>query len=354
MSSNHDRPVGTHLVGSVPLNSSEEVFRLAAAILGDRLRRIPDGETGERINWIGFQLEVMGKEPALERVPPDPERYAPLPRMRLREGSRATELRFDRLGYTDAALDSYRTFARLVDEGTIARGTRFQVSLPTPLAPVAAFVAPESQPAVERAYEGALLRELSRITDGVHIPRDQLAIQWDVAVEFGILEGIFPNRLDHPFDDIVSRLIRLGRSVPEPVELGYHLCYGDFEHRHFKQPADAGRFVAVINRLGPALGRSLQWVHVPVPRDRTDEAYFAPLRRLELRPETELYLGLVHATDGRPGAERRIEAARGAVDRFGVATECGLGRRPAGQIEGLLALHRDLADPLPERARSRG
>ena len=45
-------PVGVHLVGSVPLDSAEEVFRRASAALGDRLRRIPDGETGPRSDWI--------------------------------------------------------------------------------------------------------------------------------------------------------------------------------------------------------------------------------------------------------------------------------------------------------------
>ena len=39
---------GAHLVGSVPLASSEDVFRLAARLLGSHLKRIPDGESGER------------------------------------------------------------------------------------------------------------------------------------------------------------------------------------------------------------------------------------------------------------------------------------------------------------------
>src|SRR2546430_3323840 len=50
--------------------------------------------------------------------------------------------------------------------------------------------------------------------------------------------------------------------------------------------------------------------HLPVPRDRTDPAYYAPLAALRLRPETELYLGLVHATDGVEGSARRMEVAR--------------------------------------------
>ena len=46
-------PTGVHLVGSVPLSDSSEVFRIAGSILGDRLLRMPDGEIGVRSNWIG-------------------------------------------------------------------------------------------------------------------------------------------------------------------------------------------------------------------------------------------------------------------------------------------------------------
>lgn len=49
------QPYGVHLVGSVPLANAEEVFRTTSSILGGRLRRIPDGETGVRSNWIGWQ-----------------------------------------------------------------------------------------------------------------------------------------------------------------------------------------------------------------------------------------------------------------------------------------------------------
>jgi hypothetical protein len=48
---------------------------------------------------------------------------------------------------------------------------------------------------------------------------------------------------------------------------------------------------------------------MPVLRNRNDDAYFAPLRRLTPHPETELYLGLVHFTDGVEGTRRRIATA---------------------------------------------
>ncbi|MGH8733136.1 MAG: hypothetical protein ACREVB_05590 [Burkholderiales bacterium] len=37
---------GVHLIGSVPLADTEQVFRTVAGALGPHLRRLPDGETG--------------------------------------------------------------------------------------------------------------------------------------------------------------------------------------------------------------------------------------------------------------------------------------------------------------------
>ena len=44
-----------HLVGSVPLADAHEVFSTVSEALGPHLRRIPDGETGDRSDWITFR-----------------------------------------------------------------------------------------------------------------------------------------------------------------------------------------------------------------------------------------------------------------------------------------------------------
>ena len=137
----------------------------------------------------------------------------------------------------------------------------------------------------------------------------------------------------------------LGNHVPEDVELGYHLCYGDAGHKHFVEPEDTTRLVEVANGISAGLKRSLNWISMPVPRNRSDDAYFAPLKNLQLHPETELYLGLVHYTDGVVGTQRRIKAAQRVIADFGVATECGFGRRPSETIPELLHIHSKVAVP---------
>ena len=334
---------GVHLVGSVPLGSAEAVFRTVAAALGDRLRRLPDGETGPRSDWIVWQLPVFTSQTRLEIVPPGPDSWRPLPRVRLEDGAGVEHIRFAALGYADAALASYRTFARLKRDGQVPAACRFQVCLPTPLAPISAFVVPEHQAALEPLYEARLLEELRTIL--AEVPHDQLAVQWDTNFEFAMLAGAFPVWFGDVKGGILERLVRLSREIPPDVQLGYHFCHGDVHDRRL-QPADAGQLVEVANALTAGLSRPLHWIHLPVPRDRGDEAYVAPLADLRLRPETELYLGLVHRTDGTAGAARRMAAARRVVPDFGVATACGWGRRPPATIPELLELHRALSAPV--------
>jgi len=338
-SSPHASPIGAHLVGSVPLADSESVFREAATRLGDRLRRIPDGETGIRTNWIQWQWPLLVQVAQLKTADEAPGPWGP--RFELRDGMSISAADLPDTGYRDAALESWQVFSRLKQEGVISPATRFQVCLPTPLAVTHIRIVPAAQADVEQAYEGKLLQELDDIIEA--IPADQLAIQWDTAVEFAVLEGLLDTFVAEPEPDILERLVRLGDHVPAEIEMGYHLCYGDVEHQHFVQPADTGKLVRIANGVAAGLNRPLTWIHMPVPRDRTDADYFAPLQNLQLHPETELYLGLVHITDGVDGAGPRIAAARRFAADFGVATECGFGRRPAETVPALLDLHAEVA-----------
>lgn len=328
------------LVGSVPLDDAEAVFRSAAAALGPLLRRVPDGETGARTHWVRSVKDVFYAHPDLEPAATEGPQHR-LPPVRIRAGVERGAIRFGALGYARWALDSWRTFDRLQREGVIAPQTRFQVSLPTPLAPISGYAVLADMAALEGPWEARLALELDEILAA--IPHDRLAIQWDVAKEILMLEGVFPAHFVPLMEGVIDRLCRLGERVPDGVELGYHLCYGDHRHRHEKEPADTGLLTGVMNRLAAAVGRRIDWIHLPVPRGRSDDAYFRPLAGLELDPRTELYLGLLHLTDGVAGTRRRIEAASRVVPAFGIACECGMGRRPPETIPELIRLHAQCA-----------
>jgi hypothetical protein len=372
MPSSVPSPRSIHLVGSVPLANAEQVFRTAGSILSAYLHRVPDGETGERTFWAAFQLPMLARNPAFEARGAGVMRRmlraysssrlvrrlvnaaahrasgarARASTLRVRRGVTSADIRLGPLGYAAAARESFAVLRRLQQAGAVADHLRLQVSLPTPIAVVNAFP-PEQQQLVLPAYEARLGTEIDDMLEV--IPADRLAVQWDAAIEFAILEGVAPatyGSVAASRQPLLDTMVRLGHRVPRDVELGYHFCYGDAGHRHFIEPTDTARIVDAANFVASNLTRTLNWIHFPVPRARADDAYFAPLRDLDVSLETEVYAGLVHLTDGVPGTRRRLAAAKRALSRdFGIATECGMGRRDPRTIPGLMRVHVEVAAP---------
>jgi hypothetical protein len=315
-----------HLVGSVALDSPQEVFATAGKLLGPYLKRVPDGEPGGRRLWISWQIPLLRANPRLQVVaPPGAEGIALIP-LRLADGVQPDELHFGELGYAREARPSYEDFVAAKQHGELPPNVRFQVSLPTPIAVINSFCVPQDAPKILPAYEQAMLREVERICEA--IPHADLAIQWDVCIEMVIWDGRWPNAQPFPGMDQVfgAAFARLGAAVPSDVELGFHLCYGDLDAQHFVQPTDTAKMVELANLIAGSVQRSITYIHMPVPMDRDDDPFFAPLRQLQLGQATELYLGLVHVEDGVDGTRRRMAAAKKIVPNFGIASECGISR----------------------------
>ena len=334
------QPLPVHLVGSIPLADAESVMRLAGERLGPLGRRIPDGETGERGDWIQYLVHVVSQNPDLEHVIDDSSPGRARHYHRPRHGVSPDQIAFGRLGYADHARRSYAIFHRLREEGVIAPDARFLVAMPTPMAFLMIYIMKEHRRALEPAFLACLRGEVAEIVAAV--PAQDLVIQWDAVFEFLVLDGarnVFP---DETRSQIIDRLVQVADMVPPEVGLGFHFCYGDFNHRHSVEPGDMGIMVDAWNDLRAGARRKIDYVHMPVPRGRDDDAYFAPLRRLRREAE-EIYLGLIHFSDGLEGGKRRMMAARGALTNFGIATECGFGRRPPETIPRLFDLHVELA-----------
>ncbi|MDE0333853.1 MAG: hypothetical protein OXI64_02755 [Defluviicoccus sp.] len=118
------------------------------------------------------------------------------------------------------------------------------------------------------------------------------------------------------------------------------------------QPKDLGVCVEISNGIAGALGRSVQYIHMPVPKDRSDTAFFEPLADLALGEETALYLGLVHEGDPE-GNARKLAEARKFASVSGIGAECGLGRGDPDALDDILEQHRLLAEAgLASRLRS--
>jgi hypothetical protein len=303
------------------------------------LRRVPDGEPGERLGWIGYQFAKFRQMDALtlELAEGDAATYT-TPKLALRED--AGEVVWPDLGYAGVYWESYAIFERLDTEGLVPPGVRFQVEYPTPLASIAGFISARDQAALLPSYEAALFADLDGLLASV--PHDRIAVQWDVAVEFGLLA-----RGEHDFDPLMDRLARCIDQVPRDVPAGAHLCYGDYGHKHFADPPSLELQVRVIGEVTARAARAVNWFSVTVPQHVSDPAFFAPLAQLRLPEETEIYFALVpyHPSQQASGTtDKQVRLIDGHLGgrEWGICTECGMGRVERDDIPAMLDAHREI------------
>ena len=344
----HTPPI-VHFVGSIPLPDTETVFRTLSSAVGGHVTRLPDGETGIRKTWIRFLQDVLAQNPAIELasdVPPfrfvqwDGKLVREIPRLRIKPGMTPKRQDF-KTGYADMAIESFAVFDRLQKAGVIPAGVKFQISIPTPIAPTYNNMVPGDRPKLLPPLTQHFLGEVDAIAAA--LPNDRIAIQWDVCQEVLAWEGYYdPGPVDFRTETI-DVLGQIGDAVPSKIELGYHLCYGSPADEHMVQPKDAGIMVEIVNGIVGRVKRGIDFFHLPVPKGRTDDAYFAPLKKLKLRPGTALYLGLIHHSDAA-GDKARLAAARRHTRVDGIGTECGMARGDPARLPALLAAHAHAAE----------
>jgi len=307
---------------------------------------LPDGETGIRKSWIRFLQDVLSGNSAIEfatDMPPfrfvqwDGKLVREIPRLRVKPGATIDPATFD-TGYAAMAIESWGVFERLQKAGIIPAGVKFQISIPTPVAPTYNNMVPADRQKLLPPLTRHLLGEVGKIAKA--LPNDRIAIQWDVCQEVLAWEGYYdPGPVDFRTETLAV-LTEIGDGVPASIELGYHLCYGSPADEHMVLPKDMAIMVEMTNAIVAGVNRPIQFFHMPVVKARTDDAYFAPLKNLKPQPETELYLGLIHHDDGS-GDQARLAAARRFARVDGVGTECGMARGDPARLPVLLAAHRN-------------
>ena len=123
-------PAAVHFNGSVNLPDGETVMREISSRIPDGVRRMTDGETGDRNYWISFQTRKFEQMPEFETVSvgmayetaPD----APaMPHMRLTEGASAEMIDWPNLGYADAYTESFAILTRRSSGSRTTTGSRF-------------------------------------------------------------------------------------------------------------------------------------------------------------------------------------------------------------------------------------
>ena len=358
-----DKPGTVHLVGSVPLEGVEDVFRACAGGLGSLAASFPDGEVGQRKYWTFFLPQrTYSVHPDLEAVnePPGRQVRQPAPGASQQEWNESwwtfqlrpgvTQVTYDSLGYVEEATRSYEIFRRLRDEGVIPAGARFQASFPATGSAVMGFFArPADWPVVYDAYRRAIRNEVAQIVAA--IPHEDLVIQWDIASEVrDILAGDAPllpwspqTSLEEKWQRHLGDMEHLSRDIPDDVVLGYHFCFGTWGGWPKSVAPDASVCVRLANEAVLRAGRRVDYVHLPVMPD-ADDAWFEPLDGLAIG-ETWPFFGIV-LDDGLDEFERRARAVHRFVPAFGVASYCGWGREDPAKVPALVANLRDSAERL--------
>src|ERR1700689_1292619 len=298
------------LVGSLPADSTDQALRAAAGFFGDLVFALPDGETGPRSAWVGYERERLVRPNPGVLVGQETESPTGIPRHAYETpvfGIRPdlTELHWASWTRIDDAIAGYRVFSALRADGVIPARLRFQVGLPCPASALNGFKADfaADYPVAARAFEDLVARELSRLTAA--IPPADLAIQWDMAYETQDLEGVLAWTGEGAWERFAGPVTRLTRLIPEEVLVGYHLCYGTFPEWPMYEARDMGLLVRMANFAVANSGRTVDWLHLAGPRylRSEDRGFFRPLAGLEA-DGTRVFLGIILPIDGVAGMRR--------------------------------------------------
>lgn len=334
------------LVGSLPADSTEEAFRAGAELFSDLVFALPDGETGPRRAWVGYERErLVRPHPDVETLeetesPTGIPRHAyETPVFNIRPG--VAQLHWESWPRIDDAIASYERFAELKHQGVISSHLRFEIGLPFPSSALNGFKADFAgdYAIAGPAYEDLVRRELERLTS--EIPASELAIQWDVCYEVLDIEGVVAWMGDGAWERFTGPVMRLTRLIPEDALVGYHLCYGTFPDWPMYEARDMGLLVRMANYAVAESGRTVDWLHLAGPKylRSEDESFFRPLSDLD-PGDARVFLGIVLPVDGEAGLKRRHRTASRFLDDFGVAMYCGFGRQPGAEPMETMREHR--------------
>lgn len=338
------------MVGSVPLETAEDVFKTCGPTLGKHLPFIPDGEIDERIWWVNMlAYRVFHGHPEIDTVmrpPPENgvEKWRPKDRTELwqfkvKDGVKQVHFGEPgwRLNYTKDAVHSYFMFRTMREKGLIPADVKFQVAIPLTNSAIDFFFHnPDDYPKIKPGFEAALRAEIAKMAE--LIPPDDLVIEWDCCMELMDLEGAFPwlpktNVLERN----VAPVANLSPHIPEAVGLGYHLCYGTLGGWPMVTGPDLHHAVEWSNAAVARSGRRVDFIHIPV-LDTLDDAYYAPLKNLKIG-KTAIYLGAIHNVADTERFKRRLALMKKYVPDFGLAAPCGWGRHRPHEVPAIVGEH---------------
>ncbi|HEX6299241.1 MAG TPA: hypothetical protein VF148_02100 [Acidimicrobiia bacterium] len=335
-----------HLVGTIPAESTASALELVNdTVGGSTLDWLPDGETGNRQNWIGRLIENLRSHPDLEVAKEgDWSDYDSTPGFRVRKGHRFDWVELDYFEHFEESWPVFREARSAMGRPDLA----FQVGIPGPID--VAFAAFGFNPLLgfrhSRPFEDATAVEIARINA---VAGDEIVYQLEIPIEVEIANRIPKLLREAGAKRLARRILRVIRRSPSGTRWGFHLCVGDMNNTAFSRLENASTLVLLANALmdGFPAGRQLEFLHVPLAHGSepptADEAFYTPLAGLAVPPEVRLVAGFAHeaqSLEDQLDLRELIETqVRRTVD---IAASCGLGRRDLATAESNLKRSKSL------------
>lgn len=321
-----------HLVGAWPGRNPDHAMELCLDQLAPYLRRMSDGETGDRHQWITVPGDALRSNPDLEMTKDGGwTDYTDISAFRVRDGVTMDpdNVRLPLARAFEGSFPAFKVLRERYGRGDLA----FQVGIPAPLDLAIYFLgdATFTDPSIMEALTRAHIREIERIhAQGA----DEVVFQIETVVGL-VAVAQAPDdqqpdvaaQMAGTFKDLVAR-------SPEGARFGIHLCLGDFHHKAYGAMRDVRPLVLLANEFArdfPA-GRSLDFVHAPFAAAAKppipEESFYAPLQDLQLPDDVRFIAGFIHESLDLPAHQRLLER----IERFAgrevdVSQACGLGRR---------------------------
>lgn len=336
-----------HLVGTIPANSTKEALTLVSDTVGDRITDwVPDGETGNRKNWIGRLVENLKSHPDLELVKEgDWSDYESTPGFNVRKGHEFTSVDLDYFEHFEKSWPEFQKVRSDLGRPELA----FQVGIPGPID--VAFAAfgfnPVSGLRHAKPFQEATVREIEKIHA---VAGEQVVYQLEVPIEVEVVNRI-PVPLRAPGARwLARRILRVVEESPTGSRWGFHLCVGDMNNESFSKLRDTRTVVHLANALVSQFpsGHELEFVHIPLAHGSipatTDPKFYAPLMDLRLPGDVRFIAGFSHERQSREDQEQIRSIVEVMVGHpVDVAASCGLGRRSLEDATANLKMSRELA-----------
>jgi hypothetical protein len=304
----------------------------ALDLLGPHLISLPDGETGERRNWIISIIESLREHPDLELAKSgDWSDYDRTPRLKIRRGHRLYGANLD-FGHVAAVRESWPVFRELREAAGLPDLT-FQSGVPGDFDLAMFTLGPAGALLHREPFTEATITEIRGVTE---VTGGEVVFQIEVPVEL-VMVARAPAAGQAAAARLAARAtVGLAAAAPAGAGFGIHLCVGDMNNRALGSMRDVGPLVALANAIvaGWPPDKRLDFIHAPFSAANNpapvDPEFYAPLERLRIPESTRFVAGFAHEAQSLDDQHRVRDLVDAGVGReVDVSSACGLGRRSA-------------------------